>query len=42
MPEVGRELEKTGFRVAETREFTAIKFGSHGAGRTNASPARSE
>lgn len=39
MPEIGQELEKSGFRVAETREFTAIKFGSRGAGRTNVVPA---
>jgi hypothetical protein len=28
LPEVGRELEKSGFRVVEKREFMAIRFGS--------------
>jgi hypothetical protein len=26
MPEIAREIVKSGFRVAETREFTAIRF----------------
>jgi hypothetical protein len=42
MPEVGRELEKTGFRVAETREFTAIKFGSRNRSPVRTAPSSGE
>jgi hypothetical protein len=28
MPEIAREIEKSGFRVEETRDFMAIRFGS--------------
>jgi hypothetical protein len=27
MPEIAREIEKSGFRVTDTREYTAIRFG---------------
>ena len=29
MPGIAREIQKSGFRVASTREFVAIRFGSH-------------
>ena len=31
MPEIAREIQKAGFRLKETREYTAIQFGSRNA-----------
>src|SRR5207244_8564820 len=28
MPEISREIQKSGFRVSETRDYQAIRFGS--------------
>jgi len=28
MPEIAREIQKSGFRLEESREYTAIRFGS--------------
>jgi len=31
IPEIAREIQKSGFRLDETREFTVIRFGSDGS-----------
>jgi hypothetical protein len=30
MPEIAKEIQKAGFRLVETREYVAIRFGSAG------------
>jgi hypothetical protein len=31
MPEIARELQKDGFRLEESRDYSVIRFGSAGA-----------
>jgi hypothetical protein len=40
MPEIAQEIQKSGFGLAETREYTAIRFGGNG-GKTAAKEADS-
>jgi hypothetical protein len=33
MPEIAREIQKDGFRLEESRDYTVIRFGAHKSGR---------